>query len=140
MKNAPLKLFLLANEFSVVKVKPETPMPAWLFGEKIFSVTRTATELSIVCVSEAIPDSWAQQEESEVEKGWRAFMVDGPLEFHLTGILSSIASPLAAAGVSLFAVSTFDTDYILVKNDSLKKAVACLGAENFAIEKVWSES
>lgn len=85
------------------------------------SVTRTDGELSVVCDEEAVPEG------VRAEPGWRALRVDGPLDFGLTGVLAGLASPLAEAGVALFSLSTFDTDYLLVKAGTLYEAVQVLG-------------
>jgi hypothetical protein len=85
-------------------------------------VTRTADELSIVCDEAAPPDG------PRVERGWRAFKFGGPFPFEATGILASVAAPLAAAGVGIFALSTFDTDYVMVKEAQLDPAVRSLRA------------
>ncbi|HEY4525795.1 MAG TPA: ACT domain-containing protein [Candidatus Paceibacterota bacterium] len=87
-----------------------------------YSITKTADELSVVCESDAIPPNCPK-----VEKGWRALKVEGPLDFSLTGILASLATPLAEAGISIFAISTYDTDYVLVKSENLPGAVEVLG-------------
>jgi hypothetical protein len=92
-----------------------------------FSVTRTPDELSIVCVESQAPD------DAKSERGWRVLQVIGPLEFSLTGILAAIAAPLAAAGVSIFAISTFDTDYVLVKEENLAKALDALRAADHRV-------
>ena len=97
------------------------PLPEWA-TTAFSSVTRTASELSIVCPEERVPP------ELPAERGRRAFVVRGPLDFSLTGVLASIASPLAAAGVSIFALSTYDTDYVLVREGQLEAAVALLAA------------
>ena len=91
------------------------------------SVTRTSRELSIICDAKEVP------EEVQAERGWRCLRVAGTLEFHLTGILASLASPLAEAGISIFALSTFDTDYLLVKEDALEPALQTLEVEGHDI-------
>ena len=80
----------------------------------------TADETSVVCELASVPDGVTS------EAGWRVFKVAGPIEFGLTGVLLSIAKPLADAGIGIFAVSTFDTDYVLVKGTSLDSAVVAL--------------
>ncbi len=90
-------------------------------------MTRTADELSLVLPDEERHPDW------KAEPGWRALRVDGTLDFALTGILSSLAAPLAAAGVSLFAISTYDTDYVLVRENDLEKAAAALAAEGHTV-------
>ncbi len=90
---------------------------------------RTDTEASLVCESEKIP-----QNALRVEPDWRCLRVRGPLDFSLVGILSNIAGCLAEAGVAIFAVSTYDTDYILVKAAQLDRAVAALSAGGFRLQ------
>ncbi len=92
-------------------------LPDWAIRSTDFlSITRTADELSIVCEEDSIPPG------IKAEKGWRAIKVEGPLDFKMTGVLSSILSPLADAKISIFAVSTYETDYILVKSDRIDEA------------------
>jgi hypothetical protein len=91
-------------------------------------VTRTPDELSVVADEAAVPAG------VRAERGWRALQVAGPLDFNLTGILASLAYPLARAGISLFAVSTFDTDYVLIKEDKLHDALAALQAAGHTLE------
>jgi uncharacterized protein len=99
----------------------------------LFSLTRTPEETSLVCKSSCL-DTHAFSSVC-CEHKWRALQVVGPLDFGLTGILSSIALPLAEAGVSIFAVSTYNTDYVLVKQDKLSEAVAALQAAGHTIEQ-----
>jgi hypothetical protein len=106
----------------VCRLPPDSPLPdeSPASPTPVFSVTRTATELSIVCEAAGAPAG------AEVEGGWRALRVAGPLAFELTGVLSSLANPLAAAGVPIFALSTFDTDYLLVAEANLPTALGAL--------------
>lgn len=107
----------LPGTYSVCRLGPDAPAPS-----RFFSVTRTAEELSVVCHKEDIPAG------ARADHGWRCFRVAGTLDFSLTGVLASLAAPLAEAGVSLFALSTFDTDYILVKDlPSARAALERLG-------------
>ncbi len=111
------ELRVLPGRYAVCRMAPDAAVPACFF-----SATRTADELSIVCIeAQALGDALT-------ECGWRIFQVIGPLEFSLTGVLAAIAAPLAAAGVSIFAISTFDTDYVLGKEENLAKAVDALRA------------
>lgn len=104
-------------------------VPTWASNARGFrSITSTGDELSIVCDSSAVPPGVL------CEAGWRAFKIAGPLDFALTGILASIAGPLAEAGVSIFAISTYDTDYVLVKETNVGKAVLVLHAAGHRIE------
>jgi len=123
-----LDLQLLKSRFSVCRLAPEAAVPAWATetGELV-SVTRTHDELSVVCPETAIPKG------TRCEHGWRGFKIVGPLAFSLTGVLVSVAKPLADAGVSIFAVSTYDTDYILVKEENLEKAIRALSAAGHTV-------
>ena len=83
-------------------------------------MTRTEDELSLVVPEEKVPEVW------KAERGWRCLKVEGPLDFGLTGILASLANPLADAGISIFALSTYDTDLILVPERELEQARGAL--------------
>lgn len=116
-----LHLQLLEGSLAVCRLEPSAPVPAWgLVKGHLCSVTRTPEELSVVCGASAVPSG------VRCEKDWRAFQVKGPLEFSLTGILDALTDPLARAGVSIFAVSTFDTDYVLVREIQLDEAATAL--------------
>lgn len=119
-------LDLLPAQLVIVRLPPTSPMPEWLPDEGFVSVTRTAAELSIVCRADAVAATLAADVSVATEAGWRALALRGPFEFSLTGILSSVLVPLADAGVGIFALSTFDTDYVLVKEAQLENAVASL--------------
>jgi hypothetical protein len=91
------------------------------------SITRTDDELSVVCPEEAVP------EDTRSEGGWRVLGLEGPFEFSEVGVLASVVGPLAEADVSVFAVSTYDTDYVLVKEEQLEVAVAALRARGHEV-------
>jgi hypothetical protein len=90
------------------------------------SITRTAEELSVVCASGSAPRG------ARIEDGWKALKLEGPIPFEEVGVLSGLAGTLAGAGLSLFAVSTFDTDYVLVKESDLEAARAAFTGAGFA--------
>lgn len=115
-------LLLLKETLAVCRLAADAEVPAWATGGAFASVTRTADELSVVCPEGAVPGG------IQCEAGWRIFKVEGPLDFALTGILASVAGPLAEAGVSIFSLSTYDTDYVMVKSPDLEKAVHVLTA------------
>ena len=112
------------GEYTVTRLASDAPVPSGLLDltDALVSVTRTPDEMSIIA-----PSSFALPGEN-VEKGWRLLTVRGPLEFTLTGIMAALAGELAAAGVSLFALSTYDTDHLLVKQTDLGRAVLALRA------------
>lgn len=123
-----MQLRVLPETLAVCRLDAGAPLPEWaLRARGLVSITRTAQELSVVCEESCAPV------DAKAERGWRAFEVAGPLDFSLTGILASIATPLAAAGVSLFAVSTFDTDYVLVRAPKLEEASEALATAGFEI-------
>ena len=115
-----LTLLLLDGRFAVCRLAAADEVPAWAGDGTFTSVTRTRDELSVVCAEAAVPEGIRS------EGGWRVFRMEGPLDFGMTGILASVAVPLAGAGVSIFAVSTFDTDYVLVKEGEVPRAIAAL--------------
>jgi hypothetical protein len=106
--------------YMVRRLGPEAPGPDWAAGSRFSSVTRTADEVSVVCEQAAVPPG------VRCEPGWRCLRVAGTLDFASVGVLAGLVGPLAAAGVSVFVVSTFDTDYLLVKEGDLDWAVAVL--------------
>ena len=106
--------------FSVVRLAPDAPIPFWATEAPFFSITRTHDELSIVAEELLVPADVNSQ------PGWSMLKFHGPFPFSETGILSSVLAPLASAKISIFAVSTFDTDYLLVPSTSLEAAVATL--------------
>lgn len=120
-----MELQILPETLAVCRLQPNASIPGWATEGRFFCVTKTYDELSLVCDQERVPDG------TKSEKGWTAFRVVGNLDFSLTGILNSIASPLAAAKISLFALSTFDTDYILVKKADLEPTKRCLQNAGF---------
>ena len=123
-----MELELLFGPYALCRLPVGSDPPKWLKGG-FYSVTVTPTEVSIVCEAARVPAGTPH------EPDWRCLVVKGTLDFNLTGILSSFAAPLAEAGVSLFALSTFDTNYLLVTNDCLEEAVAALTAAGHTVRK-----
>lgn len=116
-----LPLELLPDTLAICRLEPGAPVPSWATGSSRFlTVSRTAEELSITTVQRVVPDGLA------CERDYRALRVRGPLPLDLIGILAAIADPLAAAGLSIFAISTYDTDYVLVKAGDLAAALRAL--------------
>lgn len=127
-----LFLTLLDETFTVHRLTPDAQVPATALASSFFAITQTGEELSLV-----LPDS-VEVESEKSEADWACFKVEGPLEFGLVGILAGISSTLAEAGVSIFAVSTFDTDYILVKRKQLqvtREALTSAGYQTWQEEK-----
>ncbi len=118
-----LHLTLLPARFAVCRLAPEAPIPAWVFAADaaLWSITRTRAETSIVVEEAGVPPSV-----EVVEPGWRALALRGPIPFATTGVIAGLAAPLAAAGVPVFVLSTYDTDLILVKQTDFERAAAAL--------------
>ena len=115
-----LTLVPLDGAYAVCRLPADAPLPAWVAGGLFLSITRTADELSLVCCAAAVPEG------VRCEQGWRCLRVGGTLDFALVGVLAALLNPLADAGVSVFVLSTFDTDYLLVKEPDFERAVGVL--------------
>ncbi|HXY25468.1 MAG TPA: ACT domain-containing protein [Candidatus Acidoferrum sp.] len=113
-------LKLLRERYAISRLAADAAIPAWATQGPFFSVTRTGDELSIVCELARVPVGVQSQ------PGWRVFKVQGPFVLTEIGVLSALAAPLAEAKLSLFAISTFDTDYLLVASETLSAAIAAL--------------
>jgi hypothetical protein len=125
--NRRFQLTVLPGFFAIVRLAADAPLPSWASAGNFFSVTRTSDELSVVCLATQVPSSLP------AETGWRALKVHGPFALLEIGVLAALAAALAHAKVSLFAISTFDTDYLLVSGKSLKAAVAALRAAGHCV-------
>ena len=128
MPDIKLTLAVLPERFAVCRLGPSEDVPAWATRAAVFSVTRTRDELSIVCPEENVPA------DARCAKGWRALRLVGTFDFAMTGILASIIGPLARVGVSIFSFSTYDTDYVMVREDQLEKARKALIDRGHTIE------
>lgn len=122
-----IPLLILPERYAVCRLTPDSNFPDWARPGDFLSFVRTSDELSVICLERYVPP------QVKAELGWRIIQVQGPLDFNLVGVLASITTPLARAGVSVFALSTFDTDYILVKEDSLDKALEALQMAGFLV-------
>lgn len=121
------RLRVLEGRLAVCRLEADEPVPAWATGP-VTSVTRTARELSVVCEEARVPAG------VRFEGGWRALEVDGPLDFSLVGVVSSLTGVLAGAGVSVFVLSTFDTDYVLVREGDLGASIEALKVAGHAVQ------
>jgi hypothetical protein len=122
-----LTLVLLPDTFAVCRLPPDADLPAWAGGEFV-NVTRTRDELSVVCSQGSVPDG------VRCERDWRCLRVAGTLDFSLVGILASLLVPLAESGISVFATSTFDTDYLLVRQGDFARALGALQSAGYAVQ------
>jgi hypothetical protein len=121
MSGTRLTLHLRTGCYAVSQMGAQADIPQWaISAQGLVSITRREDELSLVTLESAVPDGVKSQ------GGWRLLELQGPFEFSLTGILLSVLKPLADAGVGIFAISTFDTDAVLVQEQDLEKALAAL--------------
>ncbi len=124
-----LKLNILPNKFSICRLRPNYDYPRWAENDIFYSITKTEDELSVVTLENSItvcPDR---------EDGWRVIKIVGPLKLSMIGVVSKISEVLAKAKVSIFVISTFDTEYIMVKNDKLEKAKKVLETKYDFVEQ-----
>ncbi|KKH95999.1 amino acid-binding protein [Methanosarcina sp. 1.H.T.1A.1] len=133
MKQNKLTLSVLEGRFGICKLETGSEIPEWVYGSSFLSVTQTPEELSVVCQERSIPENIPAG--ALVEKGWSCLKVEGPLDFGLTGILAGISTALADNGISIFAVSTYDTDYILVRETDMENAIRALEEVGYDILK-----
>ncbi|PIP52914.1 amino acid-binding protein [Candidatus Beckwithbacteria bacterium CG23_combo_of_CG06-09_8_20_14_all_34_8] len=121
MKTKKFILSILPEKLGICHFEKNSEIPEWAKSLRFCSITRTEDELSIVCAQGKIPAGVL------IEKDWRAFKVEGPLGFSLTGIVASLSNPLAEANISIFYISTYETDYLLVEEKNLEKTKKILG-------------
>jgi uncharacterized protein len=127
-------LSVLPDSLAIVRLSADATLPPWATQGAFFSVTRTDDELSIVCIARQVPPGVA------AEPGWRALKVAGPFALSEVGVLAALATPLAKASVSLFVISTFYTDYLLVAEKQLHAAIAALTDAGHRVQKTSAAS
>ncbi len=126
----PLNLSLIPGLYAVCRLPHGAPHPELSkTSAGFYSISQTDDELSVVCTESAAPQA------AKVERGWRILKIEGPFDFSAVGILASALRPLAGAGVSVFAISTFDTDYVLVKEENLEAAIHALEAAGHRVAR-----
>ena len=126
-----VELDVLPGPVAVCRLDADDDVPDWvdLADRHLVSVTRTAHELSLILAQDAVPPGVV------AERGWRVLAVRGPLAFSLTGVLAGLAQPLADAGVPIFALSTYDTDLLLVGGQDLDAAVVALEGAGHTVHR-----
>jgi uncharacterized protein len=122
-----LKYRVLVERLAVCRLDFDARVPAWALDGAFFCVVRTPDELSIVCTEEVCTED-RMPDGASAERGWRALKLEGPFPFSMTGVLASFVQPLAGAEIPIFAISTFDTDYVLIKRGNLEQALVALAA------------
>lgn len=110
-----LTLAIYPPLFAICRLHPDGFIPHWALLGDFVSLTRTRTELSIICPQENVPD------DAEAERGWCCIKIDGPFDFSISGVHASVALPLAEANISVIAIATYETDHVLVKEEELER-------------------
>ena len=127
MDDRGLVLTVLPDVLAICRLEPSDAVPTWARASSFWSVSRSAGELSIVCDQEHVPPG------VPCERDWRCLRLEGPFPLTMTGVLLRVLAPLADAGVAIFALSTFDTDHVLVKKHALSAAVDALNASGHQV-------
>jgi hypothetical protein len=123
-----MRLSVLSPTFAICRMASDSVVPEWALHGTFFTVSRTDDELSIVCEESLVPAG------VQAELSWRALKLHGPIPFAVTGVIASLTKPLAEAKISVSAIATYDTDYLLVKSGTLSAAIAALRAAGFQVD------
>jgi hypothetical protein len=123
-----VKLHTLDELYAIVRLEPDAELPAWLQSGHFWSATRSESELSVVCREEDVPT------DASAERGWCALELAGPLDFSLTGVVAALVTPLAEAEVPIFVISTFETDYLFVRERDLERSVDALAEAGHSVD------
>ena len=123
-----MKLHTLDELYAIVRLEPDAELPDWAQSGHFWSATRSESELSIVCCEEDVPT------DASAERGWCALELAGPLDFSLTGVVAALVTPLAEAAVPIFVISTFETDYLFVRERDLERSVDALAEAGHSVD------
>ena len=123
-----MNLTLLPDTLAICRLEPDTPIPDWATGTFV-SLTRTTGELSVVCSQETVP------EDVQAERGWRCLRVSGKLDFSMVGVIAGLTTALADVGISIFVVSSYDTDFVLLREADLEGAMGALAGTGHQVTR-----
>lgn len=123
-----MNLKVYGERCALCRLNPDENFPSWTRG-KLISITRTDDELSVVCEQDTVPS------DVKCERDWRVLQVEGPMDLPIVGVLASLTKPIAEAGINLFAISTFDTHYLLVKVEKLEAAKVALEKAGHSVKE-----
>ena len=129
MIHRKLKLSLLKDKYGICTLSSTDQIPEWALKASLVSITRTKKELTIVCRQDVIPS------QCQCDLNWRCFKVDGSFDLNQIGVISSISLPLAEAEISIYVISTYDTDYFLVQSEKVEQTVSILSGCGHSITK-----
>jgi hypothetical protein len=127
MEAPKLRIALLPDSLAVCRLQPDSGLPDWALAGGFCSATRTVDGLTVICRTDRVPA------DVHASRGWRALKIEGPFDLNLVGILVSVAAPLAQAGVAILPIGTYETDYILVRNEQLDTAIRALQSTNLDV-------
>jgi len=127
MEQRQLQLSLLKDNYAICTLPNTAQIPDWALKESLASITRTDKELTIVCRQDIIPSGLKS------DLNWKCFKIDGSFDLNQIGVISSISSPLADAGISIYVISTYDTDYFLVQQHNLEQTISTLSNSGHSI-------
>ena len=134
LKPDKLRLTLLAERTAVCRLAADSPVPTWTDDARQFlTISRTPTELSVVADERVVP------KDVDAQRGYHVLRVEGPLPLDLIGVFAALASPLAGAGVPIFPIATYDTDYLLVRDTEIDRALAALRTAGHVIDTAAGE-
>ena len=119
---------LLSGEYSLCRLAPEAPIPNWIYASAFFNISKTSNELSIVCESKYVPP------EEKQNGHWRLLKIMAVLDLSLTGITAQFSTALANAAVNICVIATYDTDYVMVKEEKLSTATKALQNAGFTVQ------
>jgi len=120
---------LLPDTFAIVRMGAADEVPKWTDGGPFVSMTRTDSELSIVCRERHVPAG------AHADRGWQCLKIEGPIPLNVVGVMAEVASVLAKAGVSVFPIATYATDYVFVKGDQVAGAIDALRAAGHSVRR-----
>ena len=123
------KLYVLEDVFTIHRFPPDNEIPVWLFDGPFCHITKTVDEISVICSASV------QLNSTKSETGWSCIKVLGPLDLNLTGLLADVLKVLAKVNISIIALSTYDTDYILVKSEKINNAIQALRQAEYSFEQ-----
>ncbi len=123
-----LKFIILAGNYSLCRLNHNDALPSWVFDSSFYTISKTETESSIICETKFVPSPIRNND------GWKLLRIDAVLNLSLTGITAKFSQPLAEAGVNLCVIATFDTDYIMAKEEKLVIAKEALEKAGFIVE------
>lgn len=124
-----MKLTVFSNIYSIHQFKPGSTLPSWIYSSDFYSITRTRDELSVVTAQ-----TGSELKEVKTSEGWKILKIQGPLDFSIVGVISEISGILKKKGISLFVISTYETDFLMVKKENVGKTCKALEEEGHIIE------